>query len=359
MRILDRYLVRQMLGPFVFGVGAFAVVLVGIEILYDAFRLVIQQGLPAGQVTLAMLYRMPQIVVLTLPMSVVFSTLMAFGGLSGNGEVTAMRAGGVSLWRLSAPALIVAVLVAWVSFVLNGWIVPYGNAASQVVLAGLRQEALQAGQYLTVQIPDRGPPDRVLWTERLDPQTNTLHTLLIWEFRQGRPELFLSAESAVWAEEEWVLQGVKYVRETAAGRVTQEIETMRYTLGKAPWELQAAARKPRDMTLAELRRLIALQRYEDSELGRQALEELHMRFAVPWAAIGLALVGLPLGLRPQRTSTGVGLGISLAIIMAYYIVFSVMRIFGQEGTLHPAVSDWIPNFLLFTIGLGLLINASR
>jgi lipopolysaccharide export system permease protein len=84
-----------------------------------------------------------------------------------------------------------------------------------------------------------------------------------------------------------------------------------------------------------------------------------MRWAVPWAALGLALIGVPLGIRPQRTSTGVGLAISLGVILVYYPVFNMMRILGQQGALPPGLSDWIPNLLLYAIGLGLLINASR
>ena len=359
MRKLDRYLAREMLGPLLFGVGAFAIVLVGVDILYKAFDLIMTQGLPAGAVALAMLYRMPQIIVFTFPMSVVFSTLMAFGTLSGNGEIVAMRAGGIGIPRLSVSALTLALLVALISFGLNGWVVAYANRASEQLLVSVRKEPGRQQQSLTLQIPDKGPPDRVLWARQLDPQTNTLYTLLIWEFRAGQPYMFVSADSASWLGDTWELRGVQLVEETSAGRFLQTLDNMRYTLGKSPGELESASRKPKDMTLAELRRVLALEGVKEQELGRQAREEINMRFAVPWAALGLALVGLPLGLRPQRTSTGVGLGISLAIIMAYYVLFSVMRIFGQSGALPPAVSDWIPHLLLFTIGLGLLINASR
>jgi lipopolysaccharide export LptBFGC system permease protein LptF len=94
-------------------------------------------------------------------------------------------------------------------------------------------------------------------------------------------------------------------------------------------------------------------------LRTQAVEEWSFRIAVPWAALGLALIGLPLGIRPQRASTGVGLGISLAVILAYYIAMSAMRILGQQGNLPPVVADWLPNVLLYTTGIGLLINKSR
>jgi len=209
-------------------------------------------------------------------------------------------------------------------------------------------------------IPSRGSPDRVLYASRLDPETQTLYNLVIWEFRQDRPYDSVAAATARWEGETWILTDVALGQRTSKGAwLTQKTDTMHYDLGKAPWEVAQANKKPRDMTMAELKALLRLEHAPDGEAARLAREEFHLRLAVPWAALGLALIGLPLGIRPQRTSTGVGLGISLAIILAYYIILSLMRILGQGGGLPPMVADWIPNLLLYTIGLGLLIQASR
>ncbi|HEY3397781.1 MAG TPA: LptF/LptG family permease [Armatimonadota bacterium] len=359
MRKLDRYLTKEMLGPFLFGMGAFAIVLIGVDLLYEALKEIIQQGLPVGPVLLAMLYRLPQTMVLTLPMAVIFSTLMAFGGLSGNGEIVAMRAGGIGLWRLAIPALVIGLLVSVLSLGLNGWLVPYANQASNDVLLSVQKSGAIHQKSLTLRMPSSGPPDRVLWAEDFDPAAATLKTLIVWEFSGGQPKQWFSATSATWAGDTWVLRGVDLVQQVNGERIETHLDRLTYQLGKSPWELGRGSRKLQDMSMKELLQLADLNRLKDTPLSLQALEEYNMRMALPWAALGLALIGLPLGIRPQRTSTGVGLGISLAIILAYYIIVNMMRILGQQGTLPPGVADWIPNVLLYTIGLGLLVNASN
>ena len=357
MHRLDRYLIREMAGPFLFGVGVFMLLVIGVDMLFETLKLIIQDQLPALPVVQAMVWRLPGIIVLTLPMALIFATLMGFGELSGHGEVTAMRAGGIGLYRIAAPTLVLGLTVSVVSLFLNGWAVPYANRASEDALASLRKHATTLQENLVVSLPPKGTPDLVFWARKFDPDRQTLSTVLVWKFHQGVPTETLVAQSAQWEGETWMLHQVQ--RLTPDGRLLMQADRLAYQLGRSPWEISAERRKPRHMTMAELGEIINLPHPTNRELHLLALEEWNMRLAVPWAGLGLALIGLPLGIRPQRTSTGVGLGISLAIILAYYIAVSVMRILGQQGTLPPALADWVPNLLLYAVGIALLIEKTK
>ena len=359
MRKLDRYLIREMLGPFLFGMGAFAIVLLGVDLLYRALRMILEQNLPVGPVLLATLYRLPQTMVMTLPMAVIFAVLMAFGTLSSQGEITAMRAGGIGLYRMAGPALLLGLMISIVSFLLYGWLIPFCNNASDDVLAGLAKTAVSSGKALTLRIPSKGPLERLVQVEQFDAEAKRMRTVTIFEYRNDKLAAAYSADSAQWLGNTWLLTGVRHVAMTASGPLIQKVEDLRYNLGKSPFDVGTSKRELQDMSMRELRDLGRGVLTQDSQVVRNAREELALRLALPWAAVGLALVGLPLGIRPQRASTGVGLGISLAVILAYYIVISLMRILGQQGALHPALADWIPNLLLYTIGAGLLVNASK
>jgi hypothetical protein len=96
MKRLDRYVLSETLLPFLFGIGAFLAVLVGVELLYDMLRLVYQEGVPAGAALQIFLLALPGVVTLTFPMAIMFGSLMAMGRLSGDGELVAMRAGAES-----------------------------------------------------------------------------------------------------------------------------------------------------------------------------------------------------------------------------------------------------------------------
>jgi len=361
LRKLDKYILKEMIGPFVFGVGAFIIVLVSIDLLYDALRLIVREGYPVGLVARAFVYRMPQTITLTLPMATMFGALMAIGRLSSDGEVEAMRAGGVSFLRLAVPVLAGGLLISALGLVLNEVVVPPANNASNQLLAKLAQEAVTEQGYLLVQLPEDQPPQIQLYAAHFDPQTNRLRDVWIVKFRDGKYWDQYTAESAVWRD---TTIEMKNVRHWDYEHYRQErVEEFNMEVGTAPWQLKGLRKKPIDMTLAELsrdiqrmRKLPAAAQNKLAELVQNKLAELveyyHIRLTIPWSALGFALIAAPLALRPKRTTTGVGLGISLAIILAYYVV-------GEQGALPPALAAWLPNMILYGVGLGLLIDASR
>ncbi len=363
MRKLDKYILREMIAPFAFGVGAFIIVLVSIDLLYDALKLIVREGYPAGVVVRAFVYRMPQTVTLTLPMATMFGALMAIGRLSSDGEVEAMRAGGVSFLRLAAPVLAAGLLISALSLVLNEAVVPPANAASNQLLLGLAQHTVTEQDYLVLQLPDDQRPKLIVYAAHFDATTGTLRDVWIGEFRDDQFWDHYIADSAVWRGTKIVMEGLTHRRYGLNGSYDEQwVESGEIEIGKAPWQVETVRKEPEDMTLAELKRDILAMR-QLPEPARNKLPELveyyHIRLAMPWSALGFALIAAPLGLRPKRTTTGVGLGISLAIILAYYIIFNTLRVVGEQGALPPALAAWLPNLILYSVGLGLLVDATR
>ncbi len=361
---LDRYILRQMIGPFVFGVGAFVIVLVSIDLLYDALKLIVREGLPAGAVAQAFLYRIPQTVALTLPMATMFSALMTISWLSSGGELVAMRVGGVAFGRIAAPVLFIGLLVSGLAFAFNEAIVPQANAASHRLLEEMKGQVLGAQDYVLFQVPQKGRPERIVYARHFDPISKILKDVWIAEFRGETFWETYEAQQAVWQGQTIVMQNVTHVRQTTQGRTEIELRKTERNVRKAPWEMKQIHKEPEDMTLVELREQIHLyQQLRAPAPQRKALtvlrEHYQIRLATPWCALGFALIGVALGPRSQRTSTGIGLGVSLVIILAYYIVFNICRVIGEQGTFPPVVAAWLPNLVLFAAGGGLLIDASR
>ena len=111
MKRLDRYVLTEMLPPFLFGIGAFLAVLVGVQLLYEMLRLIYQQGFPAWAAVRIFFLELPAVITLTFPMATIFGSLMAVARLSGEGELVAMRAGGISIMRIGRPIIIASFLV--------------------------------------------------------------------------------------------------------------------------------------------------------------------------------------------------------------------------------------------------------
>jgi len=360
---LDKYILKEMIGPFVFGVGAFIIVLVSVDLLYDALRLIVREGYPVGLVARAFVYRMPQTITLTLPMATMFGALMAIGRLSSDGEVEAMRAGGVSFPRLAAPVLAGGLLVSALGLVLNEVVVPPANNAANQLLVELAEGVVARQDYLFLSLPEKEAPHILLKAEHFNAENGQLRDVWIARFHNGDFADYFTAEEAVWRGTKVIMRNAVHVTYLSDGsRRTEQGMTATTEVGRAPWQVRNLAKSLEDMTLVELKQDIVRMRQLPAS-AREKLPELveyfHMRLAIPWSALGFAIIAAPLAVRPKRTTTGVGLGISLAIILAYYVIFNALRVVGEQGALPPALAAWLPNMILYGVGLGLLIDASR
>jgi Predicted permeases len=122
-------------------------------------------------------------------------------------------------------------------------------------------------------------------------------------------------------------------------------------LSRAPLDLAQEVRSPEEMNIPELRRYLeVLASSGDLQRVRRLQVNLSQKYAIPFACLAFTLIGAPLGLRPQRTSSSLGLGLSVLIIFAYYVLLFVSQALGQIGTLGPEVAAWLPNFVCLGIG---------
>lgn len=360
MRLIDRLITKEFLGPFIFGIGTFIVILVGVQLAPWMLRLLVRDQYPANAVGLIFLYRLPGAIAITFPMATMFGSLMATSVMSSHGEVIAMRAGGVSLTRFGAPIILAGLLISVLCLGFNEMLVPACNDAAQRLIVNYAQNA-RPMEGLLFAIP-KTHPQRTVYAQSFDPQHKLLRGLIITELRGGRLWQLYSAEEAVWAGEQWQLRNVEHKVALADGSQRSErIALMSYDVGKSPAEFSQAEKDPIDMSFHELlherdRRI--QMRLSNSEI-LQVVQTIYTRLAVPWAAFGFALIGVPLGLRPVRATTGIGLGLSLVIVLAYYLIFNAMNLVGANGTLPPALAAWFPNLVLFGAGVGLFVSAPR
>lgn len=362
MRLIDRYILKEFLGPFLFGVGTFIILLVGVQLSPQMLRLLVRDHYPASVVLHIFIYRMPAALALTFPMATIFGSLMCMATLSSNGEVVAMRAGGVSLARLARPILVTGVLVSILNLGFNELLVPTANDRAYEFETGYAASAKPL-THITFQIPSTGAPQRIVHVQLFDPGRKLLKGLLILEMRNGQFWQIWSAKQAEWREEKWYLvKGEHTIAQPDGSQRKDSFDLIQVDVGKTPDELARREKDLVDMSLPDLiARLKQLrltgQPYKPDILA--VIQTIYMRMALPWACLGFALIGVPLGLRPTRATTGIGLGLSLVIVFAYYVIFNTMTLIGQQGSLPPVLVAWLPNLVLFGAGLGLFAGARR
>ncbi len=364
MKRIDRYILGDTIPPFLFGVGAFVAVLVGVELLYDMLRLIYQEGFPAWAVAKIFLLKLPGVVVLCFPMAIMFGSLMAMGRLSGDGELVAMRAGGVSVLRVGVPVMAFGFIIATCGFITSETLVPRANHRSYEITRQM-YGTVASEQDLLLQVSDDGGTRRVLYAESFDAETLVLREVFILDFTAGSRPLLITAGSARWQGQQWIMRNVEYTsyEEDDGGderKNTWTAENWEFDVGRTPEAAGQAKKLPEDMSLRELLEGSARAREQGrTDWANRLYQHYHVRLALPWATFGLSMLGIGLGIRRQRSSRGIGMGISLIVLFVYYIVLHTLTLVGERGVAPHALMAWMPNILLYLAGAGFLLRSSR
>lgn len=360
MKRLDRYVIMEMIPPFLFGIGAFLAVLVGVQLLYEVLRLIYQQGFPVWSAVRIFFLELPGMITLSMPMATMFGSLMAMARLSGDGELVAMRAGGISLLRIGAPIVVVGLFLSLATLAINETFVPRAKQRAFEIAREVHSTVAD-GTDLALEVRnDENRLERWVYAREFDPEALTLSNVTIFDFTVGqRPQVY-TADTARWQGQYLILENVEYTTWVGDREVRDRHQRAMIPIGRTPEEVERVRKRPDDMTLAELRRQAELAR----KYGRQAWanrlrQHYHIRLSVPWACLGFAVLGIALGVQRQRSSRGIGMGLSLLVIFVYYVVMHTLTLVGERGVAHPALMAWIPNVLLYLVGLGLLLRASQ
>ena len=360
--LLDRFVLGQMASPFLFGIMSFTVILVAGNLLFRLADLVIQRGVPLLTVTRLFVYSLPAVVVLTIPMSCLLSSLLGFGQMSANSELVALKAAGISFGRIVRPVVIAGVIMSLTAFVMNETLVPLSERAAANVL---RFDVLQKVPPLfreNVFIRDEsdGKLRRVIYIGSVRPRTGEIENILLQEFEAGQIRHIISAPRGYWQDGAWWLESgyVFEVEPSGSVKTLFNFEKQRMNLMMTPGELEANSADPSEMSLKELYETIQSAQKQGNFTGKLWMF-LHLRIAVPWASVVLALVGATIGSRPQRASSSMGLGLSVMIVFAYYVILSFCQSLGEANFMPGALAAWTPNAVFLAVGALLTGRANR
>jgi len=361
MRILDKYILKELLGPFIFGVAAFSSVFIGTTTLFRIAQYVTKYGASLTSVLKLFVYSLPSIVVLTFPMSMLLASLLSFGRLSGSSEITAMKSSGLSFYRLSLPVFVVAIVVSLFTVVFNEKVVPAANHAyRQVVRIEIEKDTKPPTQDHVV-IKDIGNTEsKLTYARRFIEETGTMYAVTLQEFEGDRLVRVENAERAVWDKGRWIMyNGIIHELDDKGNFVRYlRFDEQEMPIRKAPGAISLEQKKPDEMTIVELKQHIAALKREYVKTSLYQVE-LHQRVAIPMACLVFALIGTPLGLAPHRSSSSIGLGISIIIIFIYYTILTIMTALGQGGAVVPWLAAWTPNIIGILAGIYLIHRASR
>ena len=360
-RILDRYVLRELGAPLAISVGVFTFFLV-IDRMYQMTDLVITKQVPFRLVLFLLWFLLPPLVALTLPVALLLAVLIACGRLTGDFEVAALKASGVSPLRLFRPflaaGLAASLLVAWLTLIVNPWAAAAFQTNLFEILQSRAVTGIQERTFNTAFAPI------VLYVQAVSPSQVALRGVLASDERDlALSRIIVAREGRLLADQESRRVTLRFIdgsiNETDAAdprrfrHTTFALYDMNVTL-TPPGASPGQETKPeREMSLG---RLMATARglADDGPKAAPYRVELHKRFAFPVAALIFVLVAFPLGIRSQRGGRSVALASSFAIMISYYILSTSLEKPALNGRLPAVVAIWLPNALFGLFGLVLL-----
>lgn len=362
MRILDRYIIKEIFGTFIFGIFAFTSVFVGSGTLFRIAEYVTNYGASLSVVIRLFIFSLPDIVVLTFPMSMLLATLLSFGRLSGSSEITAMKSGGVSFYRICAPVFFVALLVSVFAISFSELVVPKANETySHIVRYEIQKNtAPKSQEHIVLKEIKDGDIERLTYARKYDAETNSMYGISLQEFAKGVLVRVQNADKAAWENDHWTMYNGQMYDLSGDGSVQRTLKFERQILPikQDPKRILESQKKPDEMTMKELRHQIRAMKSQYVDTKKLEME-LYQRVTIPFASLIFALIGTPLGLQPNRTSSSIGFGISIIIIFIYYSIMTVSSALGQGGVLPPMLAAWIPNIAGVLAGAVLVRKAAR
>ena len=371
--LLDRWLLGELIGPLLFAIAMFTVLAITVGALFELVRLISEKNLPVLIATQVLLERLPSFLVLSFPMATLFATLLAYGRLSSNSELTALRSVGVTSTRMIIPALVLAFLMTNLTFLFNDVLVPRSNRSAEVTLSNALGTAIASEKGDDIIYSRFGRLEQADGSTKKGLQQlfyagkfrdGTMINVTLLDFSRVGFTQMLQAETAEWNENEakWEFLNGQILTLTPSGSTTSaDFDRYLYPLSAAPIRIAQLPKDARNMTVSEaLQAEQLLQNSGDLKGARKLQVRIQEKFTFPMACLVFGLIGASLGAKPNnRTNRGQGFALSIVMILTYYLLASSFSALGVKGTLTPILAAWSPIMICLGGGGFLLRQASR
>jgi lipopolysaccharide export system permease protein len=355
MTILDRYISREFLRIFFLMIVSFIAVFLIVE-FFGRIRMFISNGATFEQMVKFFFYSLPQIISQVIPVAVLLSSLLTFGILSRNLEITALKANGVSLYRIGVPVFIISIVISAFCFFFNEFVVPYSNQMAKHIKLVDVQKKKQGGSFKQNQIwfKSRGA---IYNFSFYDYERNIIKGITINYFdKEFDVEKRIDAKEARWTGENWVFSDLMVTTFSSGMPSLEKIRSQLVPIPETPADFTSVQKRADEMGYLELRQYI---RKIKSEGYAANLYETDLYGKIAFILVNMILVvlGISFSLRSER-SGGVAMGFGAGIIIgfSYWIVFALGLTLGRSGTLHPFLAAWTANILFIAASVYLIFK---
>jgi lipopolysaccharide export system permease protein len=358
VKILDRYLFGEFVWFLVLGLAGLVSIILVVDVI-EKIDVFLDNRASLGLISRFYLFRIPEILVHSLPIALLLATFLALGQLNKFGELTAMRVSGLSLLRILLPVFAVAFGCVLFTLGLSESIVPAANRERDRIydekIQHVRREAVTERSDVTY----LGEGGRIFYMRLYLIRERRMHEVTLQEFSHGELSRRIDAAEATWDGRRWVFSS-GYVRTFDGGKeIAHPFERMAVSgIAETPDDLSKEVRQPGEMNYLELASYVTKLRASGARVANY-LVDLHLKLAFPLINLIVVMIGSSLATRLRMQSAALGFGLSAAIAFLYYVLMRTGQALGYNGVLPPYAAAWMGDALFGGVALAMFAQAQR
>jgi len=358
MKILDRHILKRVLTTFVFVVMMLTAVIVVITLTerMDSFS---KNNLGAREIISYFLDYVPWIMGQLSPITVFIATVFVTSRMAAHTEIIAILSSGTSFNRMLLPYFVAAILIAAMTFWLNGWVIPRSNRSRLAFeLRYLDNKSSLGARNLHMQIARNVN----LYLNTYDNNSKVGYQFTLEKFDSGKLVEKLTSEliqwdttKETWRLNRWKLKKVEKIfsNTSVTFDAVESGSTMDTLLNVTPKDFENQEGQLDGLTIPELKEAIAKRKFR-GQTGIELFEtEKNIRYAVPFTTFILVFIGVIVSSRKSRGGTGFQVALGFLLAFAFILLFTISRTFAEAGSMSPSLAAWTPNLIFSLISIGL------
>ncbi len=352
MKLIDSYILKQFIWTFVFAQLALSVIFVIIDLMSNLDRF-LDQNATWTIIAKYYLYYIPEILKLMTPVSTLLSTLFTVGRMSTLNEITAIKSGGISLYRIMLPFIVISLLISFSHLYFNGWVVPGANQKKYAISHKYLSRTHAGGPIYNLYL--REEPRTNLIMQYYDSDMKSGSRVAVEYFSSEKaPRLIrrLEANTIRWNEDKqsWTLIQVIERNYEGINILTKKYDSLHLKLNITDSKIGKLKLSPDEMTYDELAQFIEILRSGGRNVT-QLMIEYHGNYAFPFANFIVILFGVPFASVKRKGGIAIQIGAALVISFFYILFLKVSQPIAQSLSIEPILAGWTANVIFFLAGL--------
>ncbi len=353
--MLDKYILRQIIEVFILGVIIFTSIIFASETFTQLIKQITQFGIPFNIAIMMIVLNLPQVFVMTIPISTLFAAVMTINKLSLNSEITVLRACGIGIARIAKPVFAFAIVMTIVSFLINEFVVPAASQqAKYLAIYSLQRKHVPDGRmnFTLNENGKDGKLKRLFYVQKCEDKT--LNNITVLDLSNEDTVQIIQAKFGKTADAGWIFDGgVIYTlspTEKVLNTTLFESSTINFGLENVDSLVKESASQ---YNFFKLMKFIKKNRKNPDFVKKLKLEyqiQLYDKLALPVTTFALALVGIPLAVTPPRVRYNRGFLFSVMIIFVYYVIRAFSINLGETEAISPFFAAWLPVISIALIG---------